>query len=210
RIHVGLIDLGYATLRRYGGAGFSINSHPIKIVAHRSTRLVVNGLHRLDPRGRGDVMDALVRLRRYLGHPLNVALSVRQMPPQHIGLGTKTALLLGILKGASLVAGRHIDRPALQRLSGRGGASGVGVNSFFIGGFIADGGQHRDILAKRRRFGPSSATTAIRVPPVLARTHVPRGWRFHLILPKGSSYAGKSEIRFFEHNTPVQAGEVLR
>src|SRR6187397_3143910 len=59
---------------------------------------------------------------------------------EHVGLGTKTAVILGALQAAAIASGYKVSRAELQLLSGRGGASGVGIHAFFIGGLVIDAG----------------------------------------------------------------------
>lgn len=89
--------------------------------------------------------------------------------------------------------------------SGRGGTSGVGVNTVFAGGFVVDGGHGTN---RKLRYGPSSTVRAARVPPVLVRLRFPDAWRVHLFLPKGYRYSGEREARFFEQNAPIGVQEV--
>jgi beta-ribofuranosylaminobenzene 5'-phosphate synthase len=94
----------------------------------------------------------------------------------------------------------------LQGVSRRGGASGVGINAFFQGGFIADAGHdQKDCPA----LGPSSRRIPDKIPPVVSRVSTPKRWVFYLLLPPGKRFSGKREREFFEQNTPVPRSEVL-
>ena len=55
-------------------------------------------------------------------------------------LAPKTSLLLACLLAAKEELKLPLDMEALQFLSGRGGASGVGIHGFFTGGFLVDSG----------------------------------------------------------------------
>ena len=125
--------------------------------------------------------------------------------PQHVGLGSKTALLMATGLVCNNLAGRPIGETQLLLASGRGGTSGVGVNTVFVGGFVVDGGH---ATKGEPRYGPSSAERATRVPPALVRLRFPDAWRVHLFLPKGYRYSGEREARFFEQNAPIGVQEV--
>ncbi len=206
RLHVCLIDLGNVTFRKYGGAGFCIGGPPLEIEAAPSAKTKVFGLEQVDRQAGNDVENALKRLKVLLPH-VNAAVSIRSVPPQHIGLGIKTTLLLGVLKAIDLATGAGLSVTALQTLSGRGGTSGIGVNGFFTGGFLVDAGHdHR----RSTGFAPSASRIAFTIPPVNCRLSIPQNWRFYLILLPGHRTTGQREKRFFESSTPISARDVLK
>ncbi|MEK9139692.1 MAG: beta-ribofuranosylaminobenzene 5'-phosphate synthase family protein [Nitrospirota bacterium] len=203
RLHVGLVDLGDATLRRYGGAGFMLNDFPVEIsLAQGRHRLT--GLQLLDRRGQANILAVLGRIKERF--PVRSArITIRLALPQHVGLGAKTAITLAILKGCELFSGIKIGMSRLQHLSGRGGVSGVGIHGFFKGGFIVDAG-HK--VEYDKGFAPSSSQNCSEVPPIASRFRIPKSWRFALFLPRGRRYSGVQELRFFRENTPVPKSEV--
>ena len=205
RLHIGLLDLGHITHRDHGGAGFYLDGLPVEVevVRSRKTRLV--GLARLDGEGRNDLRAAIDRMRALVGLP-HLTIRLRNVLPQHVGLGSKTAVVLGVLKAVDLALRLDLGRENLQKLSGRGGTSGVGVNAFFSGGFLADCGH---CTAGSRKFAPSSRRSQFTIPPVICRLHIPRDWRFYLVLLPGRRLAAKAEMRFFRQNTPIPSREVL-
>jgi beta-ribofuranosylaminobenzene 5'-phosphate synthase len=205
RLHVGLVDLAGATLRRFGGAGFMINCLPVEVSVERDSTLTVGGVEKLDQSAMRDIAAALRRMQTAFSvGPIKI--TVRRMPPQHVGLGTKTAMVLAALKGCAVLHNIRVSPRQLQLISGRGGASGVGVNGFFRGGFIVDGGHKPD---RSLEFLPSSYGEGFDVPPLLARARIPRQWRFALLLPSGRRYSGTRELRFFRSNTPILGSEVM-
>jgi beta-ribofuranosylaminobenzene 5'-phosphate synthase len=206
RVHVGLLDLGHVTRRRHGGAGFTLGGPCLEVTAEAGGPLEVRGLERYDERARQEVDHALDAFQRTAG-PLGARLTLTQALPQHVGLGSKTALLLTVLRAASEVAERPPEPADLPLLTGRGGTSGIGVNSFFSGGFLTDGGHP---AAPALPFGPSSAGRPDRVPPPLCRLAVPAGWRFTLLLPRCARLSDDAERRVFSRHTPLPETEVLR
>jgi beta-ribofuranosylaminobenzene 5'-phosphate synthase len=206
RLHVGLLDLAHATHRDHGGAGFYINGMPAEVEVVRSRETQVVGLEGLDPEGRRDVRRAIDRILALAG-PHRCAVRLRSLLPQHVGLGSKTATLLGVLQGINLELGLNLGRETIQRLSGRGGTSGVGVNAFFRGGFVADCGHP---ASEASGFTPSSGQSGFCIPPVVCRLRVPRDWRFHLFLLDGRRLSSRAEMAFFVRNTPIPVKEALR
>ena len=203
RLHVTLIDLGGATHRRYGGAGFSLDGPWTDVEAMPSRQNTLELPFAVDERDRRDVQDMISRLSRQLRRCFAVA--VRKTPPLHIGLGTKTALLLATARSCMEVVGREPDRDQLQRVSRRGAASGVGINAFFPGGLVVDLGHP---TSRSRTWLPSGASVPKSPPPVGVRSSVPEHWVFHLFLLAGKRYHAGEEVEMFRRNTPVPRHEV--
>lgn len=194
------------TPRRNGGAGFAVAGPTLEVSAEEAGALQLEGLHQLDERAGREVRQALAGLQELTG-PLGARLTVERALPAHVGLGSKTALLLTMLQAASTIARRPLDEATLQRLSGRGGTSGVGINTFFRGGFVTDGGGP---ATPGRPHEPSSASRPDRVPPVLCRLEIPADWRFTFLVHPSHRIADEAERRLFVEGTPVPEREVLR
>ena len=203
RIHMTLIDLAGATRRRFGGAGFAVEGLPAIVYGALAKRTELAGVAGFDARDKRDLEAHLERLSSALGRGFYV--EVISAMPQHVGLGSKTALLMATGIVCNNLAGRRMGETQLLLESGRGGTSGVGVNTVFLGGFVVDGGHG---TKGARRYGPSSVERATRVPPALVRLRFPDTWQVHLFLPKGHRYSGQREARFFEEHAPIRVQEV--
>lgn len=206
RLHIGLLDLGHATHRDHGGAGFYIDGLPIEVEVVGGREMQIIGIESLDVEGRRDIRQAIERIRRLRGLP-NFTVRLRNLLPQHVGLGSKSASVLGVVQAIDLALGLNLGREVIQKLSGRGGTSGVGVNAFYWGGFVVDCGHPASRILK---FAPSSRRTSFRVPPVVCRLNIPSDWRFHLFLLNGRRLGSEAEVEFFRKNTPIPPREVLR
>jgi beta-ribofuranosylaminobenzene 5'-phosphate synthase len=207
RIHVCLLDLAGATGRKNGGAGFTLDgfSTIIKVEKAPSTTVTVVGN---DEELSEEIKGVIERLQESIDKNLTFLLEIIPPPALHVGLGSKTAVLLGVLEGLRQTFGLQLSPSRLQALSGRGGTSGVGINTFFSGGFVVDGGHPQD---GSQNFLPSSARgRGFPIPPLILRADIPSHWRFHLFVPpKGLKWFGRDEIEFFEANTPLPASEVF-
>ena len=205
RIHITLIDLARATSRRFGGAGFSVDTLPATVEARLSFENRIISSSNLRYRDQRDAVAYLDSLSRALNSHFEVKL--KDVPPQHIGLGSKTTILLAIGIACNSLIGKALSRKTLAKLSRRGGASGIGINSAFKGGFIVDGGHG---MVQGKEFVPSSASKPGDLPPILVRLPFPEHWRVHLFVPSsGTRYSGDSELQFFRENTPIPASEVF-
>ena len=207
RLHAALIDLGRATPRAYGGCGFAVGAPVVRVRARPAGSLSMTHLVAMDDRGREDVRCALVRLAEHVARPIDLEFAIDGWIPQHVGLGTKTALLLALLDAANRALGLSLSEHELQALSGRGGTSGVGIHTYFRGGFVLDGGHPQAAVPI---FGPSSRRVPLTIPPALAWAPFPERWQVTLLTAAGPRIQGEDEIAFFAAATPVPAEEVLR
>lgn len=204
RLHAGLFDLGTATPRQYGGVGMALEGPPTVVRVQRAPRQASHELYLIDMAARRDIEVALTRLDASWDIP-PLTVTVDAIPPQHVGFGTKTTLVLAVLKAASEVAALGLDEIHLQRLSGRGGTSGIGIHTFFRGGLVIDGGHRSD---PPRIYGPSSSSASIAVPPLIAHVSIPAHWCVTLLLAEGARRAGAAERAAFDEMTPVPDEEV--
>lgn len=205
RIHVSLADMGFASLRAFGGVGFSIEKPAVVFQFETCSGVEIHGIEVLDEEGRVDLRQVIERMNGDQ-EKLNFRAVLKATPPQHVGFGSKTALSLALIAGVNefRAVGWSVDE--MQRMSGRGAASGVGVHSFFKGGVIWDVG-HRAETGKR--LLPSGWVTPTGVPPLGARIPFPDGWRIALLLPDERPMTGPEEAKFFVENAPVSKLEAL-
>jgi beta-ribofuranosylaminobenzene 5'-phosphate synthase len=205
RIHVSLADMGFASLRAFGGIGFSIEQPLTLFQFEQCNGIEIHGLEVLDEEGRADLAQIIERMTNE-GGELHFRAVLRAVPPQHVGFGSKTALSLALIAGVNAFKSLGWSVEQMQRLSGRGAASGVGIHSFFTGGVIWDFG-HRTEAAKQ--LLPSGSTTGTGIPPLGARIPFPNAWRVMLVLPAERPMTGQEEIKFFVENSPVPRLEAL-
>ncbi|MXZ01640.1 hypothetical protein F4Y93_13735 [Candidatus Poribacteria bacterium] len=136
----------------------------------------------------------------------SVRIEFVHLPPRHVGLGTGTAIHLAAAAAAVNATGLSFDTDHMATLSKRGGASGIGVNAFAVGGVIFDGGHSFD---RRQPYRPSSHSAPHRLPPVVTRLTLPSQWQVSLILPPGNIVAGQDELQFFQQELPLPRDESL-
>lgn len=206
RLHLTLVDLAGVTRRKYGGIGMMLRS-PVTVVRARSSNgLTLNFPPSLEHRTQGEALAALTRLADTVG-TLPVEISVDRHIPEHVGLGSKTALVLGILAAARGALSLKVSDEKLQRLSGRGGTSGVGIHGFFLGGCTVDCGQERSDADFE--FMPSSASQPTSASLLTSRYEIPPEWRIHLLIPAGFRRTVDQELALFRNTTPIPGDEVL-
>lgn len=205
RLHFTLIDLGHATARIFGGIGMAIDAYPIKLSFSESQTLEVD-LKGFDSTSANDVQRVIRSYSSASGKVVSGRLVAQNGSYQHCGFGSKTALLLGTVALLDHALSSNLSRSEIQRLSGRGGASAIGLQTFFDGGVVVDCGQRR---YEGQVFNPSSAGAPATLPIPILRCEFPRSWQVHLLLPFGRKFYGGREVEFFRQSTPVPNDEIL-
>lgn len=205
RIHVSLADMGFASLRAFGGIGFSIEKPLTVFQFEQCSGIEIHGLEVLDDEGRADLIQVIERMKNDRGE-LRFRALLKSFPPQHVGFGSKTALALALIAGVNVFRSIGWTNEQMQKLSGRGAASGVGIHSFFAGGVIWDAG-HRTDAAKQ--LLPSGSTAVAGIPPLAARIPFRDAWRVMLVLPAERPMTGPEEVKFFVESAPVPKVEAL-
>lgn len=208
RVHVTLIDCGFATQRMYGGFGMAIDGLPVEVGAALAAGRSLKTDSHLDTRTAGQISARLTRVAESLGlegFDVEISLPGRL---QHVGLGVGTAATLGALQALHLAAGSAPAPGEVRRWSGRGGASGIGSHTFFTGGFAIDFGH--DVPPASRRFLPSGAVEPDRPPPALSLGAGPPDWRIGLFLPPGRPTSGDGEVSLFQSVMPIDDDQILK
>jgi beta-ribofuranosylaminobenzene 5'-phosphate synthase len=112
---------------------------------------------------------------------------------------------LSIVEAALLLNEVAIDDELVRRISGRGGASGVGLHSYFQGGLSLDIGRQRT----SGKFESSDTQNGkFALPLTVCATSTP-SWPAVLVMPKEPIAVDlKKEAEFFELNTPLDDASV--
>lgn len=208
RVHLTLIDLGLEGYRRNGGVGFGL-------AAPRSTFAFAPhpgvDLRALTSCGYlpAEIASLTNRLERLIGDrqlAQGLRLADAQLPERHVGFGTGTAVALASLESLFLLNDLSVSPEFLRAHCGRGGASGIGLSSYFTGGFIFDAG---------RRFNPapivgSDATAEVGESPLeMARLDMV-DWPMGVLVPPGvSAVSLEQEQAFFSRRLPLPAADVF-
>ena len=145
RIHMSLIDLGEIGYRRNGGVGFCIDGPASNFSYVLSEQIDFSLLSTMGYLA--SEIEAIECRLLHLQRSFNlhgIRLAKVSMPGRHMGFGTGTAVGLAAIEAMSLLNGLNLSDEEIMRRSGRGGASGIGLNSYFHGGFIFDIGRKFD------------------------------------------------------------------
>lgn len=113
----------------------------------------------------------------------NYVLKIIKSPPKHIGLGSGTQLSLCSINAINILLNLNLSKDECIRLSSRGKRSGVGIGTFYSGGFIVDGCKKNLLYSK-----------------TLFNLKFPKQW--HIILINDTSRRGsfgRKESEFFDN-----------
>ena len=205
RIHITLISMHEGGYRQNGGIGFAIDAPSLVIAIQPSSEVHIedkreNGFNQ-DEQGR---IDAILHdtIRTYsLQHGIEA--TITGDIPTHMGFGSSTAVRLALIEGLFLVNKKSYDKQEIIRISGRGGVSGIGVESYFEGGFVFDLGRK-----EKHRFAPSSAmeTQERPLPLLCKRVDMPQ-WQIGLCVPDIKPKSEEEEKHFFSRTCPIPQNE---
>lgn len=198
RYHFGLIGMHSCPFRRNGGVGLSISNSESYIKATPTKgrmKFRARYISRMKQAELVALVEALVAKYQF---EYRVDITVGSTIRSHIGLGSGTALTLGVIEALFIVNRHRYSREALIQESKRGGTSGIGVNTYFEGGAVLDIG----VKSSTQNYHlPSSCQDAVNQPVKLSRVDAPL-WDTCLILPSVDK-PGLSEKEFFLEMCPI-------
>jgi len=213
RLHLTLIDLNGIYDRIDGGVGITIENPCLSIEAEPSSDKEVEVVFSNSSRQIPDLVDdytlkienSTLNVMDVLNIDHGFKFTVDSAYPPHSGLGSGTQLSLAVAKLISTMNNQDLKAIELAKIVGRGGTSGIGVESFEKGGFIIDGG-HKSI--EKDSFLPSSASHAS-PPPIIARYNFPMDWKLVLVIPNVErGVSGAKEVDAFQNFCPILLEEV--
>ena len=202
RLHLGLISMHQGGARRNGGIGFAIEAPGVSLRFAPSERFLCDDrrarpLNDTESRQLGEVMEAA---QRAYSLPTCVSVFIEGAMPTHCGFGSGTGIRLACLEGLFAINGRELEQPEIISLSGRGGTSGIGINTYFHGGLVLDLGVGAGSDAQ---FLPSSSAVVHRMPLTLGRIDFP-DWTIGLCIPRACRPKTQAEeLDFFRRSTPL-------
>jgi beta-ribofuranosylaminobenzene 5'-phosphate synthase len=132
--------------------------------------------------------------------------SLFELGETHIGMGSGTAIRLAVLEALYLINGSPRPREHLVARSGRGGTSGIGINTYFNGGLILDVG----IRSGTTCFLPSSRSRPALSPLALPPLAMP-DWPLCLCVPRSIRPKSQNdEVEFFQRTLPLDPSASFR
>ena len=212
RLHLTLLDLNGIYGRIDGGVGITLKNPCLKLEAEsahngievgfsKSSQLISDYVHDYTIK----IENSAIKIKNKLEIEGGFKFTVETAFPPHSGLGSGTQLSLAVAKLISTMNDQDLTALDLAKIVGRGGTSGIGVESFENGGFIIDGGHKCN---EKEGFLPSSASCAS-PPPIIARYDFPEDWRIILVIPEVErGVSGAKEVDAFQTYCPIPLKEV--
>jgi len=188
RLHLGLIDVHGGLGRMFGGLGVGIDRPNVILTAYNSDAMIIRGK-------KTELTKVLVqRFLDFYDVKANVEVEVKQVIPEHKGLGSGTQMALAVATALAKLFSINASTEQLSSAMGRGQRTGIGTAVFAKGGFVVDGGKH---VANRSPTSPRS--------PIILRRPFPEDWRFIVAVPDGGTgLANDAEINAFKKLFPTE------
>ncbi len=192
-----------------GGIGFSIESPNLYISFEPS---ISNNI--IDERKHGFTFEELGRLKCHLD---NVKKNKRfdlgancvvhdSMIQSHVGFGSNTLIYLACVEALFILNGQEYNDDEIIAISGRGGTSGIGINTYFRGGFVFDTGI---VNQGQRNIAPSSVFVDNKNdrPLLLKELRLPH-WNLGVCIPFIEHKTEDEEKKFFQKCCPIEKQSV--
>lgn len=209
RIHISLIGMNDDGYRLNGGIGFSIASPTLDVSFESFESIDV-----IDRRDNGFTQEELARLKNHLD---NVMIKEKfktglrcviydGMVQSHVGFGSNSMIYLSCVEALLVQNQREYNEQDVVALSGRGGTSGIGINTFFRGGFVFDAGIPNH---EQRTLAPSSSfIDKVGDNPLLMKSMTLPEWHLGICIPPIEHKSEEEESDFFQKNCPINKGAV--
>lgn len=208
RLHITLIDLSKTGYRKNGGIGFSINEFGHKFCFEKSEDICLRKL--VDAGFSAEYINRLehnLRIIKCSHGKGGLYLASADKVLRNTGFGSGTGAALALIEGLGLINGIQLSREDMVKFSGRGGTSGIGINSYFDGGFILDAGRKID----SERFASSDLINNPKhLPLVLGRCEMPNWPIGIVVLPSVKPVTLQQEQNLFDEVLPISIEDVAK
>ena len=207
RIHITLIGMNNDGYRINGGVGFSISAPKIDVYVEESKNVKI-----IDERELGLTEQEKTRLQHVLTNSINgfglkkrIKCIIQGNVLPHYGFGSNTSIYMSCLEALFIINEIKYGNEDIVTSSKRGGTSGIGINTYFEGGFIFDVGIKND----NQLFTPSSiADRNGKTPLVIHKCKLP-DWKIGICIPKYIQHKSEQEeIEFFKTHCPIENSSI--
>ena len=208
RIHITLVGMNTDGYRRNGGIGFSIDKPSMTCVFRpRETFAIFD--NRKVPLSKAEQHKLITHLntlqQKYSCRKAFECTIEGDIIP-HCGFGSSTMLYLSVTEALMVLNNIEYDREKLVKESGRGGTSGIGINTYFEGGFICDIGVKNN--HDQSVITPSSVSHNGPKPLVMCRHDMPL-WNMGICISKRiQTLSEAQEVSFFKEVNSIGQSEI--
>lgn len=205
RLHITLISMHADDYRLNGGVGFTLSNPTGLITALPAEQFSLQD-ERVYPLSNSEIAQlesSIVKAQEYYKFEKTVRIILTGDLVTHYGMGSGTSIRLACLEALFAMNGRPTDKQELIAFSKRGGASGIGINTYFEGKFVFDLG----VKNLNNQFLPSSKTDAPKFPLLLDAIEMPN-WNIGVCIPKHiKAKTQDEETAFFKKTCPISQNE---
>jgi len=207
RIHLTLIGMNADGYRLNGGVGFTIQEPSAELFFSKSNSFIIN-----DYRDKSFSTQEIQRItnivnktKNIINASHNINVEIYGDMPTHFGFGSSTAIRLSCLEALHIINKVKYSRAELISRSGRGGTSGIGINTYFSGGFIIDLGKKNN---NSLHIPSSMSENNNEIPLLLNHSRMPN-WEIGICIPKNIiSKSEDEEKAFFLKTCPISSKKV--
>ena len=188
-----------------GGLGFAIADPSCELTFSAATDFAIDDQRVISLDGNESERLITLLQAEQKRHAFSVAaeITITGNMRAHSGFGSGSAISLACLEALHRLNGSIPTPEELVVASGRGGASGVGIHSYFSGGCVFDLGRAAD----NNSHAPSHQVTASR-PLLLDQLPMP-DWEIGICIPLSIPHKSQAEEQaFFERTCPLPAEAV--
>ena len=205
RIAINLIAMNDGIYRKNGGIGFSIKKPLLILNIKKSKKFHLDDTRKIPFKD-----EETTRLLNILNNEFDkhkfkykVNIKLKGQLPTHSGFGSSTAIRLGSLEALYIINNHRYSHKDLISASKRGGTSGIGINSYFDGGYIFDIGKKIDGTFHK----PSSIENVEEYPLKISSGNMPN-WDIGICIPQNINVKSeKEEKEFFNYTCPIENNE---
>lgn len=205
RVHITLIGMNRDGYRINGGIGFSIASPTLEMrfVVADDVEVEDKRCHGFAKAEQNRLTDYLRRVKSQEKLGLGFVCTIHEgVIESHVGFGSNTTIYLSCVEALLILNNREYTENKLIALSGRGGTSGIGINTYFKGGFIFDTGIAN---TGHRALAPSSDfMDEERHQPLLMKSMTLPQWDLGICIPAVDRKTEDEERHFFQTNCPIE------
>lgn len=208
RLHLTLIGMNNGGYRINGGIGLAIDkpainlrvskSKEFQLIDRRISKFSQNNIERF-----GLTTNKVQVTNRFKS---NICVEISGEMASNSGFGSGTIIRMACLEALHIINDISISENELVELSGRGGTSGIGIRTYFRGGFVFDIG-HKSFAGHL----PSSLRENIGSKSLLVEAGVSPSWKIGLCIPTDiKTLTQDQEVAFFKNATPINDAAVYK
>lgn len=204
RLHITLIAMNSNGYRINGGLGFAINDPNLELYINSSKKFDLideRNFHPLVEREVTKIKNIVNSVIKKYNFKYNININISGKTPTHFGFGTGTSIRLAILESLFKINNKSYDEKLLIDISGRGRTSGIGIRTYFEGGFIMDLG-HQNLDAKIQSSSEREHLDNKSLQLVKGKMPI---WEIGICIPKHiCAKTHEEEKEFFEKTVPIR------